>query len=89
MISRTIAHLPYAPCQCGRPSQLVAYRQYGAEKYKVEAFCCKMTTVLLRTERAAINEFQRIRAVLDEDANADHTAVPQPTYAPQAQRANA
>lgn len=68
MISRQIDTLEHSPCQCGRAAKLMeVHMPGGAKRYKAEAICCHMQTVMLRTPHAAAAEFNRLRAVLVMD----------------------
>lgn len=62
-----LSKVEHAPCSCGRPSNLMRVATKGTFRYYVESACCKMETVRLRSPEAAVNEFQRLRAVVEED----------------------
>lgn len=68
MISKQIDTLDHLPCQCGKPARVMEVRcTGGVVKYRVEAVCCQMITVLLRSPQAAAYEFGRLRAVLAQE----------------------
>lgn len=74
MIEKTIARLEHLTCQCKRPAMLVECYNKGELRYKVEAPCCKTSTVTLKTQQRAVNEFQRIRATQAWDAEHEQDA---------------
>lgn len=62
-------------CGCGRGASLMAVNVGGGiTKYRAEALCCHMQTVLLLSPQAATAEFGRLRAVIQMDAAA-HAAL--------------
>ncbi len=67
MISRTVRKIDHLPCPCGHSPSLMQVEVKGTTRYYVEAPCCKMATLRLRSEEGAVYEFQRLRAVLEQD----------------------
>lgn len=59
MIAKQLYLIDYMTCGCGKNPRMI---QTG-DRYHVEAYCCKTITIPLKTERAALNEFRRLRAV--------------------------
>lgn len=75
MLSKQIGVIEHMTCGCGRGASLMAVNVGGGiTKYKAEALCCHMQTVLLLTPEAATAEFGRLRAVIQMDADA-HAAM--------------
>jgi hypothetical protein len=71
MLSKQIGTIEHMTCGCGRGASLMAVNVGGGiTKYKAEALCCHMQTVLLLTPQAATAEFGRLRAVIQMDLDA-------------------
>ena len=73
MLSKQLRILDHLTCKCGKHPRLTETSQGGSPRYYVEAVCCKTTTVLLRSEQRAINEFVRIRGTQAWDDSVDPT----------------
>jgi hypothetical protein len=67
MLSKQLRILDHMTCKCGKHPRLTETSLAGEPRYYVEAVCCKTTTVMLRSEQRAINEFQRIRGTQAHD----------------------
>lgn len=67
MSIRQIGTIEHMTCQCGRNPSLMLHSEAGKTYYTAEAYCCKTITIPLKTQQAATNEFQRLRAVQTND----------------------
>lgn len=67
MITKSCGSVDYMTCQCGRHPQLMVAAVKGQQRYHLESICCRTITVALSTPERAKSEYQRIRAVQEDD----------------------
>lgn len=81
MITKSCGVIDYMTCRCGKHPQLMVATVNGENRYHVESMCCRTITVSLSTPDRAKNEYQRIRAVQEDDKLYPVLGVVQPIQA--------